>query len=221
LGKKLSPSDIGEMTCYGKQQIANPDQPQQAKTATAPQQPPAQSPSLSDAPKHPFRIVNASTGYLNLRSGPGTSFQQIASIPESSTVLVGRCVKPEGLLPFCEVEWQGKSGWASSCCMAVLFSYRVTQNLMLRSAPDKNSGNVLSDYAPKDYLPEGSILSYGFFYCTYGSGLYSPTHEVWCRVNYDHDGITTNGWVSAHFLRDNYGVLLACQYATPDPECAR
>jgi hypothetical protein len=124
--------------CYGKQQIAKPDQPQQPKTATAPQQPPAPSPSVSDAPKHPFRIVNPSTGYLNLRSGPGTSFQQIASIPEGATVLVGQCVKPEGLLPFCEVEWQGKNGWASSCCMAELFSYRVTQNLMLRSAPDKN-----------------------------------------------------------------------------------
>jgi hypothetical protein len=101
-----------------------------------------------------------------------------------------------------------------------LFSYRVTINLMLRSAPDKNSSNVISDY-PKDYIPEGSIFSYRPSYCTYGSGLYSPTNEVWCRVNYDHDGITTNGWVSAHFLRDKSGVLLACRYETTDPECAR
>jgi S1-C subfamily serine protease len=228
LGKKLSPSDIGEMTrpftvridCYGKQQIAKPDQQQQPRMATAPQQPPAPPPSESDAPKHPIRIVNASTGYLNLRSGPGTSFQQIASIPEGSTVLVGRCVKPEGLLPFCEVEWQGKSGWASSCCMAELFSYRVTQNLMLRSAPDKHSWNVLSDYAPKDYIPQGTIFTWtnrpDAGICTVGNG-----GEIWCGLSYDHDRVTSQGWVSAHFLRDNYGVLLACRYATPDPECAR
>jgi hypothetical protein len=227
LGKKLSPTDIGEMAspftvridCYGKEKIAKPDQPPQPKTVTPPQQPPASSPSVSDAPKHPFRVLNASTGYLNLRSGPGTSFQQIASIPEGSTVLVGRCVKPEGLLPFCEVEWQGKSGWASSCCLAELFSYLVTQNLMLRSAPDKHSGNVLSDYAPKDYIPEGTIFTWtnrpDANVCTAGSG-----GEIWCRLSYDHDGITSQGWVSAHFLRSTTDqMFLACLFQNPDPEC--
>jgi hypothetical protein len=104
--------------------------------------------------------------------------------------------------------------------MAELFSYRVTQNLMLRSAPDKHSWNVLSDYAPKDYIPGGTIFTWAnrpdAGICTVGSG-----GEIWCGLSYDHDGITSQGWVSAHFLRDNYGVLLACRYATPDPECAR
>jgi hypothetical protein len=98
--------------------------------------------------------------------------------------------------------------------------YRVTQNLMLRAAPTKYSANMLAPYAPNDFIPESSIFSYWPFHCTYGSGMYSPTNEVWCSVEYQHDGgIGTRGWVSAHFLRDNYGNLLACRYATPDPEC--
>jgi hypothetical protein len=128
LGKKLSPTEVAAMArpftvrieCYGKQdQVAKSEsqpaqQPAPPPQLSPPQQPPGPPPSVSAAPKHSFRITND----LNLRSGPGASFQQIASIPEGSTVLVGRCVKPEGLLPFCELEWQGKNGWASSCCMA-------------------------------------------------------------------------------------------------------
>src|SRR5262249_3525430 len=70
-----------------------------------------------------------------------------------------------GWKPFCEVEWQGWSGWASSCCMAELgeptqFSYRVTQNLILRSNPDKSSWNMLTNYAPNDYIPEGKKFTW-------------------------------------------------------------
>ena len=97
--------------------------------------------------------------------------------------------------------------------------YRVTQNLMLRMAPSKYSDNALAGY-PHDYIPEGAIFNYGPYHCTYGSGMYGQTNEVWCSVEYPHDrGVITKGWISAHFLRDNYGVLLACRYATPDPEC--
>jgi hypothetical protein len=229
LGRILPATEVATMArpftvridCYGEQEQAKPESPPpQQRTTPPPQQPPpAPSPSVSDAPKRPFRIVNASDGYLNLRSGPGTSFEQIASIPVGSTVLVGRCVKPEGLLPFCEVEWQGKSGWASSCCMAESFSYLVTQNLNLRSAPDRNSRNVLSDYAPKDYIPEGTSFTWtnrpDGSNCTVGSGA-----EIWCRLSYDHDGITSQGWVSAHFLRSKTDqMLLACLFPNPDPNC--
>jgi len=104
--------------------------------------------------------------------------------------------------------------------MAETFSYLVTQNLNLRSAPDKYSSNVLSDFAPNDYIPEGTSFTWtnrpDGSNCTVGGG-----GEIWCRLSYDHDGMTSQGWVSAHFLRDNNGVLLACRYATPDPECVR
>ena len=144
-----------------------------------------------------------------------------------ATGLVGRCVRLEGgWKPFCEVEWQGVSGWASSCCMAELgemtpFSYRVTQNLILRSMADKSSWNLLTNYAPNDYIPEGTRFTWksrpDAGNCAAGSG-----GEVWCRLTYTHDGgIRTEGWVSAHFMRSTItGMLLACLFQNPDPDCA-
>jgi hypothetical protein len=68
--------------------------------------------------KHQFRVANASVGFLYLRNGSGTTYQEIAKMPDGTTGLVGRCVKPEGdSKPFCEVDWQGFDGWASSCCL--------------------------------------------------------------------------------------------------------
>jgi hypothetical protein len=96
--------------------------------------------------------------------------------------------------------------------------YRVTQNLMLRGAPSKYSDNLLAGY-PQDYIPEGTAFANAPYRCTYGSSMYGQTDEVWCRVGYHHDGIETDGWVSAHFLREINGRLLACRYATSDPEC--
>ena len=97
--------------------------------------------------------------------------------------------------------------------------YQVIQDLMLRIAPSKYSASALEGY-PTDHIPKGTIFSYGPYSCSYGNGMNSRTNEVWCRVNFLHDGITTNGWVSAHFLRDDsYGNLLACRYATDDPRC--
>jgi hypothetical protein len=197
--------------------------PPQARPA--PTQLPQQSPQTQQ-PKRPFRVVDASDGYLNIRNGPGPKYQVIAKMPLGATGLIGRCVPLEGdWKPFCDVEWQGVSGWASKCCMAELeettqFSYRVTQNLILRSGPDKSSWNMLSNYAPKDYIPEGQIFTWkgrpNAGNCTAGRG-----GEIWCQLTYTHDdGIKTNGWVSAHFLRSTTTeMLLACLFQTPDPEC--
>jgi hypothetical protein len=96
--------------------------------------------------------------------------------------------------------------------------YEITQDLMLRVGPTKYSANALEGW-PTDFIPKGTIFSYGNYSCNYGTGIYGQTHEIWCRVNFKHDGTSTNGWVSAHFLRDNYGNLLACRYATDDPRC--
>src|SRR5262249_17040772 len=135
------------------------------------------------------------------------AYQEIAKMPVGANGLVGHCVRLKGgWKPFCEVEWQGWSGWASSCCMAELgeptqFSYRVTQNLILRSNPDKSSWNLLSNYAPNDYIPGGTRFTWksrpDAGNCAAGSG-----GEVWCRLTYTYEtGIRTEGWVSAHFLR--------------------
>jgi hypothetical protein len=96
--------------------------------------------------------------------------------------------------------------------------YEITQDLMLRVGPTKYSASALEGW-PTEFIPKGTIFSYGNYSCNYGTGMYGQTHEIWCRVNFKHDGTSTNGWVSAHFLRDNYGNLLACRYATDDLRC--
>ena len=73
------------------------------------------------APRRTFRVLpDVSDGILNLRRGAGTNHGLVASIPAGATgLLVGRCRLPDdgGRAPWCEVEWQGRSGWASACCM--------------------------------------------------------------------------------------------------------
>ncbi len=71
--------------------------------------------------KRPFRVVDASDGFLAIRKGPGTQYELVTRMPMGAIGLVGRCVPLEApWKPFCEVEWQGVTGWASSCCMADL-----------------------------------------------------------------------------------------------------
>lgn len=73
------------------------------------------------AVKRPFRVVDASGGFLYVRRGPGTDHEVVAKMPMGATGLRGRCVPiAGGYKPFCEVEWRGVTGWASSCCMADL-----------------------------------------------------------------------------------------------------
>lgn len=67
-----------------------------------------------------YRIADdVSQGILNMRTGAGTSHRIVAAIPAGASVQVGRCRPPEdGDGPdWCEVQWRGFSGWASSCCM--------------------------------------------------------------------------------------------------------
>lgn len=68
-----------------------------------------------------FRVLpDVSQGILNIRSGPGTRFGLVASIPAgASDVMVGSCRTPDegGRTPWCDVQWRGRSGWASACCM--------------------------------------------------------------------------------------------------------
>ena len=201
-----------------------PTEPTPQQSPPAPPRSP-QPPQSAQGPKRPFHVVDASEGFLSIRNGPGTTYQEVTRMPLGANGLVGHCVRLQGgWKPFCEVEWQGWSGWASSCCMAELgeptqFSYRVTQNLILRSNPDKSSWNMLTNYAPNDYIPEGKKFTWKSRpdNCAAGSG-----GEVWCQLSYIHDGgIRTDGWVSAHYLRSTItGMLLACLFQNPDPDCA-
>ncbi|MGD9867274.1 MAG: SH3 domain-containing protein [Hyphomicrobiales bacterium] len=49
------------------------------------------------------------TGDLNLRSGPGTEYRVIASMPEGAQVNTGSCSGN-----WCHVNWRGYSGYASA-----------------------------------------------------------------------------------------------------------
>jgi uncharacterized caspase-like protein/uncharacterized protein YraI len=85
--------------------------------------PPTVPPSnlLAFANARRFKVLeNVSDGILNIRTGPGTTGRVVAEMPAgASDVSVGRCVPPEDGkgVPWCEVQWRGYAGWASSCCM--------------------------------------------------------------------------------------------------------
>ena len=80
---------------------------------------PQYSPQTAQGSKRPFRVVNADDGYLNIRNGPGPKYELVTTMPLGEMGLVGRCVPLDGgYLPFCEVEWKGVTGWASSCCIS-------------------------------------------------------------------------------------------------------
>jgi hypothetical protein len=185
-----------------------PQVPTTPQAHSAPPQLPQQSPPTTQAPKRPFRVADASDGFLQIRNGPGPTYQEIAKMPLGATVLVGRCAPLDGgWKPFCEVEWQGVSGWASSCCLAEFeqttqFSYRVTQNLFLRSGPDKSSWNMLTNYAPKDYIPEGKIFTWkrrpDAGNCTAGRG-----GEIWCQLTYTPDNNKWMGQCTLFAFYDN------------------
>ena len=93
-------------------------QPQHQPPPTPPRHPEPQPPQQET--KRPFQVVNADDGHLNIRKGPGPNYDLVAEMPLGETGLVGKCVPVDGgYLPFCEVEWRGTTGWASSCCISV------------------------------------------------------------------------------------------------------
>lgn len=53
------------------------------------------------------------TADLNLRTGPGTQYQIIATMPAGSRIEIGECA--DG---WCAVEWRGKDGFASMVGLA-------------------------------------------------------------------------------------------------------
>lgn len=56
------------------------------------------------------------TTNLNLRTGPGTNYGKLGSIPNGSRVDVRGCTSGYG---WCQVTYAGRSGWASSRYLAV------------------------------------------------------------------------------------------------------
>lgn len=101
----------------------NSSSPPKSPEPLAPQGPPPQAAVPTPDSKRPFRVAGDSDEdfFLTMRSGPGPQYGVIAKMPKGATVLVGRCIPlGGGWKPVCEVEWQGITGWASSCCMVDL-----------------------------------------------------------------------------------------------------
>ena len=88
-----------------------------------PQQPAPQAPPpVAALPRDTYRVLpNVSQGIHNMRSGPGTNFPLVVSIPAGATGLtIGQCRPPQdrrSAHPWCEVTWRGHSGWTSACCI--------------------------------------------------------------------------------------------------------
>ena len=94
--------------------------------------------------------------------------------------------------------------------------YSVLKNLNMREFPDPKSANVLSRWAPEDFIPQGTTFT-GQRFCENGR-----TGYIWCRVTYNHHNTQTTGWVAGYYLwsaKDRR--RLACLYPSPDPDCSR
>jgi hypothetical protein len=79
-------------------------------------------PPVAALPPATYRVLgNVSQGIHNMRSGPGTHFPLVTSMPAGATGLtIGRCQPPQDRKSghhWCEVKWREFSGWASACCM--------------------------------------------------------------------------------------------------------
>ncbi|MFZ5690235.1 MAG: caspase family protein [Pseudomonadota bacterium] len=90
--------------------------------AVAPQPAPQAPPPVAALPRETYRVLNnVSQGIHNMRSGPGTNFPLVVSIPAGATGLtIGQCRPPQdrrSAHPWCEVNWRGHSGWTSACCI--------------------------------------------------------------------------------------------------------
>jgi hypothetical protein len=91
-----------------------------AAVTPAPPQTPA--PQVAALPRETYRVLNnVSQGVHNMRTGPGTNFPLVTSIPAGATgLVVGQCQPPQdrrSAHPWCEVSWRGRSGWTSACCI--------------------------------------------------------------------------------------------------------
>jgi hypothetical protein len=154
LGAALSIAAIAAvtMTSPGRAQ-QDPGAGQQAAPQAAPQPGPEVRPP--DGPPPPRHVARHRAGgstvvsaKVNLRSGPGTDSEILATIPAGSTVRVGPC---EG--EWCAVTWNGQNGYA------------IARNLNLGAS--RQAGGYP---AQPGVYPEGNDYPPG----AYGPGAYGP-----------------------------------------------
>lgn len=103
------------------------------------------------------------TTTLNLRTGPGTNYGTITSIPNGARVDVRGCTNGYG---WCQVNYAGRSGWASSRYLAIR-----------EGSADNYSNNNFGNSAAAIGIPliAGVII---------GSALNNNNNDRWDRPHY-------------------------------------
>ena len=111
------------------------------------------------------------TANVNMRAGPGTTFEVITLIPGGSTVDVTRCSGG-----WCSVVWQGRAGYA------------IATNLGMGGRPAGASGpvEVAGVYGPPAYGPPAYVVTpapyyYPYYYRPYGWGWGGGWRGGWRR----------------------------------------
>ena len=108
LGAALGVIAAAAVITPGHAQQSPPAPGQEFVPGTTPQDGPAAQPPASRAPIRAARAGSAAvTAAVNLRGGPGTDQEIIATIPAGSSVRVTSCSGE-----WCEVTWNGRSGYA-------------------------------------------------------------------------------------------------------------
>lgn len=156
----------GEQPPAAPPQVAPPDVASQAAPQVAPQAaPPASAPQTVAAPAK-SAIVTAN---VNLRAGPGTDSEVIATIPGGSRVRVASCSGE-----WCAVTWNGREGYA------------IARNL------DTTGRRVVRRYRPEPYYegePQAVYAEPPVYYAppvVYGPGYYyyGPRYYYGSRWGY-------------------------------------
>jgi Bacterial SH3 domain len=128
-----------------------------------------QSPGAGQPPARHFGYRTGSSAIVlakvNLRSGPGTESEILASIPTGSTIDVGQC---EG--EWCAVTWNGRSGYAIARNLDLGGSHQASSY-----PPPAQPGGYPEghDYPPGAYSPPAQSGGYAEGY-DHPSGAYSP-----------------------------------------------
>ena len=91
---------------------------------------------------------------VNLRSGPGTSNEIVAKIPGGSLVDAANCSE------WCEVEWQGKKGFAIATALDRSGRVRVPRAAPRQAVPAAGAPPI-GAYVEDDMVPVGPPVVYG------------------------------------------------------------
>jgi uncharacterized protein YraI len=97
---------------------------------------------------------------VNLRAAPGTTSEIVGKIPDGSLIETGECTAG-----WCEVTWQGKSGFAIQTALDL--SGRVPR----RTATPRDYAGPPSGYVPEEEVVEGPPVYYSpppYYYGYYG-----------------------------------------------------